>query len=519
MIKRFLEDEITEHGEKIDNGYLFDGLAISRCGENILKHQQQYPVIFLSLKSAKQKSYALAYGELKKRISEEFKRHKYVLSSDTMPDEEKRRFNAICDIEDNEGLYLDCLAFLSRCLSIYHGKNAIILIDEYDVPLENAYTRGFYDEMTDFIRSLFEPALKTNPYLEKGIITGCLRISRESIFTGLNNLNVQSILSSHYNDCFGFTEDEVREILSYYDFSDRYDEVREWYDGYMFGNTEIYNPWSILSYIDEAQGKGSIMPAAKAYWSNTSSNSIVKELIYDADNRVRNDLEILMSGGTIEKPVHEDITYEDVHASNDNLWNFLFFTGYLKMKSMHTDDGTVYLELAVPNREVREIYKWTVKRWFDTKISNTDNTPFIEALEQGDCESAESFINRLLSKAMSYFDSTESFYHGFMLGLLAITEDYSVDSNKESGNGRPDIVLRDESGSIDRAIILEFKIAKSKKQLESKCDEALKQIESKHYAEPFIDESYDVVQKYGIGFCEKKCRIKQGETYVREHDN
>ena len=519
MIKRFLEDEITEHGERIDNSYLFDGLNISRCGEDILKHQQQYPVIFLSLKSAKQKSYALAYGELKKRISEEFKRHKYVLSSDTMPDEEKRRFNAICDIEDNEGLYLDCLAFLSRCLSIYHGKNTVILIDEYDVPLENSYTRGFYDEMMGFIRSLFESALKTNPYLEKGIITGCLRISRESIFTGLNNLNVQSILSSHYNDCFGFTEDDVREILAYYDFSDRYDEVREWYDGYMFGNTEIYNPWSILSYIDEAQGKGSILPAAKAYWSNTSSNSIVKELIYDADSKTRNELELLMNGGTIQKPVHEDITYEDVHASNDNLWNFLFFTGYLKMKSMHTDDGTVCVELAVPNREVREIYKRTVRGWLDDKIKNADSAVLLKALEQGDCETAENFINTLFEDTISYFDCTESFYHGLLAGLLARTGGYRMDSNRESGYGRYDLVFRTPAVRKGRVIILEFKVADSVRTLEAKCDEALKQIEDKKYAEPFISEGYPVIRKYGISFCGQECMVKQGEMYVRKQDN
>ena len=513
MIKRFLEDEITEQGDRVDNSYLFDGLAISRCGEDILKHQQQYPVIFLSLKSAKQKSYTLAYGEIKKRISEEFIRHKYILDSDIMSAEEKNRFNAICNIEDDESLYLDCLAFLSRCLAKYHENNTIILLDEYDVPLENAYTRGFYDEMTDFIRSLFESALKTNPYLEKGIITGCLRISKESIFAGLNNLKVQSILSSHYSDCFGFTEDEVKEILAYYGFSNKYDEVREWYDGYMFGGADIYNPWSILSYIDEAQGEGRFSLAAKAYWSNTSSNSIVRELIYDADNNTRSDLELLMNGGSIKKPVHEDITYGDIHTSQDSLWNFLFFTGYLKMTDMYTDDGTVYLELAIPNKEVKEIYKRTIKGWFDERIKNTDNTLFINALEQGDCEAAQKFINKLLAKAMSYFDNTESFYHGFMLGVLSITKDYRVDSNKESGNGRPDIVLKDESGGIDRVIILEFKIAKNKKQLESKCNEALEQIENKQYAEPFIYDDYDIIQKYGISFYDKKCQIKQGETY------
>ena len=515
MIKRFLEDEITEQGDRIDNSYLFDGLNISMCGEDILKHQQQYPVIFLSLKSAKQDTFATAFAMLIKEIASEFRRHQYILKSDIIAEDQKEVYREIMIRKAEHAEYYDALKFLSECLAKYHGRNTIILIDEYDVPLENAYSRGFYDEMMGFIRSLFESALKTNPYLEKGVITGCLRISKESIFTGLNNLEVHSLRSPYCDDKFGFREDEVKEILDYYGFTDKYPEVREWYDGYMFGKTEIYNPWSILSYIDEAQGEGGFTPAARPYWSNTSSNSIVKELIYEADNKTRNDLEVLMSGGTIAKPVHEDITYGDIHSNQDNLWNFLFFTGYLKMKSTYTDDGTVYLELAIPNKEVREIYKWTIRGWFDTKISNTDNTLFIKALEQGDCKAAEKFINKLLTKAMSYFDNTESFYHGFMLGLLSITKDYRVDSNKESGNGRPDIMLKDESGSIDRVIIMEFKIAKSKRQLESKCNEALKQIENKQYAEPFIYDDYDIVQKYGISFFDRKCRIKQGKMYSK----
>ena len=519
MIKRFLEDEITEHGERIDNSYLFDGLNISRCGDDILKHQQQYPVIFLSLKSAKQNTFETAFNMLIKEITSEFRRHQYVLESDILAEEQKEAYCDIMRRKAEHAEYCDALKFLSECLAKYHGKNTIILIDEYDVPLENSYTRGFYDEMMGFIRSLFESALKTNPYLEKGIITGCLRISRESIFTGLNNLNVQSILSSHYNDCFGFTEDDVREILSYYDFSDRYDEVREWYDGYLFGNTEIYNPWSILSYIYEAQGKGSIMPAAKAYWSNTSSNSIVKELIYDADSKTRNELELLMNGGTIQKPVHEDITYEDIHVSQDNLWNFLFFTGYLKMKSMHTDDGTVCVELAVPNREVREIYKRTVRGWLDDKIKNADSAVLLKALEQGDCETAENFINTLFEDTISYFDCTESFYHGLLAGLLARTGGYRMDSNRESGYGRYDLVFRTPAVRKGRVIILEFKVADSVRTLEAKCDEALKQIEDKKYAEPFISEGYPVIRKYGISFCGQECMVKQGEMYVRKQDN
>ncbi len=251
MLRRFFEDEITEKGEKIDNGHLFDGLKITQCGEEIMKHQQQYPVIFMSLKSAKQPTYELAYTELKKRISGEFKRHKYVLSNDTLEEDEKARFNAIAAIEADDGLYTDALGFLSECLYKYHGKNTFILIDEYDVPLENAYFEGFYDKMIKFIRSLFESALKTNPYLEKAIITGCLRISKESIFTGLNNLDVDSVLHTRYGGAFGFTQEEVAEMLTYYGLSENLDEVKKWYDGYLFNDIEIYNPWSILKYVND----------------------------------------------------------------------------------------------------------------------------------------------------------------------------------------------------------------------------------------------------------------------------
>ena len=312
MIRRFFEDERTQDGEKIDNGHLFDGLAISRCGEEIMKHNQQYPVIFLSLKSAKQPNYEMAYASLVDEIAKEFDRHKYVLRSDALSRTEKADFEAICDKKAQPIAYAKALAFLSACLAKYHGRNTIVLIDEYDVPLENAYFRGFYTEMIDFIRSLFESALKTNPYLERGVITGCLRISKESIFTGLNNLEVQSVLGTNYPDCFGFTEPEVMEMAEYFGFGDKYPELKEWYDGYCFGeNTEIYNPWSILSYLRTAEGSRKALP--RPYWSNTSSNDIVREMVQEADEKTKKELEILMNGGIIEKPVHEDITYGDIH--------------------------------------------------------------------------------------------------------------------------------------------------------------------------------------------------------------
>ena len=509
MIRRFFEDEINERGEKNDNGYLFDGLAVSRCGEDILRHQQQYPVISLSLKSAKQPDFDTAYGNICREIADEFRRHRYVLEAGKLDEDQVDVFR---DIMSGKAKYADCcraLKVLSESLAVCHGRNTIILIDEYDVPLENAYVQGFYDEMIGFIRSLFESALKTNPYLEKGIITGCLRISRESIFTGLNNLEVHSILSSYCSDKFGFREDEVQDMLAYYDLADKYPELKEWYDGYRFGKTEIYNPWSILNYIRFVKEDPDTLP--KPYWSNTSSNSIVREMVDDADEDTRRELEILMDGGTIEKPVHEDITYGDIHESMDNLWNFLFFTGYLKAGKQRSDGESIYLELSVPNTEVKTIYRQSIVTWFDKKIKATDRSPLIRALEEGDCETAEDFISTQLMDTISYFDYAESYYHGFMTGLLSGAGSYSVISNRESGTGRPDLVLKTTAIRKGQVIIIEFKLAGSVRQLDDKCDEALKQIEDNRYAESFTSEGYPVVRKYGISFYKKECMVKKAE--------
>ena len=511
MIRRFFEDERTEKGEKVDNGYLFDGLKIAECGEEILKHQQQYPVIFLTLKSAKQPTYALAYMELKKRISEEYKRHRYILQREILTADEKARFEAISAIMDDDSLYTDALGFLSMCLAKYHEKNTIILIDEYDVPLENAYFRGFYDEMIDFIRSLFESALKTNPYLEKSVITGCLRISKESIFTGLNNLKVDSVLRTEYGDSFGFTESEVEAMLAYYNLQEELPEVKRWYDGYLFNDIEIYNPWSIINYVYDRDRK--ITQFALPYWSNTSSNSIIREMVGEADQKAKADLETLINGGTIEKPVHEDITYGDIHQTQDNLWNFLFFTGYLKKMSERKDESgeSLYLSMAIPNTEIKTIYKNSISYWFEQRIKETDRSPLVRALETGDCEAAEDFINRQLADTISYYDYAENFYHGFMAGLLVNIGGYLVRSNRESGNGRPDIVMQTVQIRKGRVILLELKIAGSIAEMEAACDRGLAQIEEQHYAEPFIAEGYPEVKKYALSFCKKECMVKKAE--------
>ena len=508
MIRRFFEDERTRSGERIDNGHLFNGLKIAECGEEILKHQQQYPVIFLSLKSAKQPNFQEAYKKICRGIAEEFRRHQYLLEGKSLADDQKILFKKIMTEQADYGEYNDALKFLSECLWQYHGKNTIILIDEYDVPLENAYFRGFYDEMIDFIRSLFESALKTNPYLEKSVITGCLRISKESIFTGLNNLETDSVLHTRYGDAFGFTQEEVEELLAYYGLSEQLEEVKKWYDGYLFNDFEIYNPWSILKYVNDR--KDHVTEFALPYWSNTSSNSIVREMVGEADEMAKADLETLMAGGTIEKPVHEDITYGDIHQTQDNLWNFLFFTGYLKKVGEQKEGNNLKLAMKIPNIEIATIYENSISYWFEQRMKETDRSPLKQALETGDCEAAENFISEQLFQAISYYDYAENFYHGFMAGLLVNIGGYLVRSNRESGNGRPDIVMT-ESKFRGRAMILELKISDTIQGMEKKCEEALTQMEEQKYESSLEEDCYQPILKYAICFFKKRCMVKKAE--------
>ena len=508
MIRRFFEDEITEEGEEVDNGYLFDGLKITECGEEILKHQQQYPVIFMTLKSAKQPDFEMAYGALADEIYNEFVRHRYVLQSDALLPIEKERYENLINRRAGKEELAKAFAFLSMCLFKYHKKKTIILIDEYDVPLENAYFRGFYDEMIDFIRSLFESALKTNPYLERSVITGCLRISKESIFTGLNNLETDSVLHTRFGDFFGFTQEEVEGLLAYYDLSEQFEEVKKWYDGYLFNDFEIYNPWSILKYVNDR--KDHVTEFALPYWSNTSSNSIVREMVGEADQKAKADLETLMAGGTIEKPVHEDITYGDIHQTQDNLWNFLFFTGYLKKVGERTVGNNLWLEMKIPNIEVATIYENSISYWFEQRMKETDRSPLVRALEDGDCEAAENFISEQLFHTISYYDYAENFYHGFMAGLLVNIGGYLVRSNRESGNGRPDIVMT-ESKFRGRAMILELKVSDTIKDMEKKCEEALTQIEEQQYESQLEEDCFQPILKYAICFFKKRCMVKKAE--------
>lgn len=507
MFRRFFEDERSADGSKIDNGYIFDGLEISKCGAKYMQHQQQYPVICLSLKSGKQQTYENALRQLKKRIGEEFTRHGYVLQSEQLNTEEKSLYRRLMNWESEDHLFLDALGFMSQCLEKYHGRKTIILIDEYDVPLENAWFTGFYDEMTGFIRSLFESALKTNDALEFAVITGCLRISKESIFTGLNNLQINSVLGAGYGDAFGFTEAEVQAMMHYYGLDDRFPEVKDWYDGYRFDDKEIYNPWSIINYVHDIAIRPDYFP--KAYWSNTSSNSIIKELIEGADRETRGEIEKLIAGETLEKPIHEEITYGDIHESKDNLWNFLYFTGYLKFCGQRYDGETTFVKMAIPNTEIRTIYKNTVRSWFDRKVKGDDRSALIKAIEEGDCSAMEGIINAQLRDTISFYDYQENYYHGFLTGLLKGAGNYRIVSNRESGIGRTDIMMAEDQFR-GRGVILEIKVTKDIRQMEAKCREALAQIETNRYADSLVSDGYDPILKYGVCFFKKGCMVVKG---------
>ena len=491
-----------------DNRALFEGTKIMSAGEEYLKWMGQFPVISLSLKSMKQPTFELSLEMLKQAVAEEYGRHwKLVESDPNLSDAKRERYLRIRDWKGMEADYASALKFLSECLYDCTGKKSVILIDEYDVPLENAYFAGFYGKMIALIRSLFESALKTNENLEFSVVTGCLRISRESIFTGLNNLKIMSITADAYAEYFGFTPDEVEEMLRFYDLDKNLKTVRQWYDGYQFGSTEVYNPWSVINYVDSCRTNKDAF--ARPYWSNTSSNSIVRTLVEKADMSAKQEIEALIEGKTITKPIHEDITYEDMDSTQDNLWNFLFFTGYLKKIRERQEGETIYMEMAIPNSEVRYVYKNTVLRWFEEKTDKKELSPLYESILNGNTEKMAEILSENLMETISFYDYQESYYHGFLAGMLKNIGNYIVLSNRESGNGRPDILLKYPSVR-GKAVIIEIKVSKTYQELEKKCDEALRQIEEQRYEEELRQEGYQNIMKYGVAFYRKECMAKLG---------
>ena len=519
MLRTFFELEYDYDGNVIDKKRYFEGKKIMNADDKILSMMGRYPVIKLSLKSAKQPSFKAAFKALRDEIKSEYTRHSYIVDSDKLSAEERRIFkNLSMGIDDEEflekekfefevGRYATALKTLSVCLKKYHNENVIILLDEYDVPLENAYYEGFYKEMVDFIRSLFESALKTNDALQFGVVTGCLRISKESIFTGLNHLQINSVMDDSFSEGFGFTEKETEQMLIDYGLEANIPEVKEWYDGYLFGDKEIYNPWSVINYV-----KSIVLDKrkyARPFWANTSSNQIIKDMIWHADEEMKRELDILINGGTIEKQIHEDITYDDIHESEDNLWNFLFFTGYMKKVSERRDEnneGIIYLTMKIPNIEIRSIYTNQIRGWFDRQVKNEDRSVLHKAVLDGDTEAIENYVTGLLEKSISVFDSSESFYHGFFLSLLYGVPNYEPQSNREEGDGRPDIVLYPNRPKYP-AIIFEIKTRKKFNEMQDGLREAYKQIEEKRYEDGILEDGYMGVKSYGICFCKKSCVV------------
>ena len=500
MLQRFFE--ATEKS----NVYLFDGLKIAAYPE-YMAYQGQYPVIGISLKSMKQASYTDAFYMYKNLIAKEYEKHKIILESNKILDSEKEVFQNIMEQRADQNVYLNSIRTLSDILAKYYEKNVIILIDEYDVPLENAYHEGFYDDMTNLIRSCFESALKTNPSLEFAVLTGCLRVSRESIFTGLNNLKTYSITKNKFSQYFGFTQAEMQEILQTFSLEQYAGTIAKWYDGYRFGLTEIYNPWSVLNCIDSYLQND--MVACEPYWSNTSSNRIVKRLIEESNERTKSMVEELINGTPIHTQIFEDVTYGTIDVNQDYIWSFLLFTGYLKIISCETVGDETYYDMVIPNVEIKSIYKNTIRSWFIDHVNRDSRTDILESVIHADAEKLEDLLCTWLTNTISCFDEQENYYHGFVTGLVSGFSGYMVVSNRESGNGRFDLVVKQRS-RWHHAAILEFKVVEKYNQMTKACEDALKQIEEKDYEASLRDEQYENIAKLGICFCQKRCRVRSG---------
>ena len=509
MLRYFFED--TGH-EKINekNKSLFQGMKIIEAGENYTNHMGLYPVLELTLKSAKQEDYDTAYYMIQNAVSMEFERHRGIVESkkEMLSFKEYKQYTAIAEGEAEDKIVRNSLQLFCQCMYKITGKNTVILIDEYDVPLENAYFRGFYEKMVGFIRSLFEAALKTNQYLQFAVITGCLRISKESIFTGLNHLNIISVLDKKYSEHFGFTEQEVLQMMSYYEVESRFSTMKEWYDGYLFGDTEVYNPWSVIKFLYDLYSDVEAYP--HPYWINTSSNDIIKDLIARADRETKGQIETLLVGGILDIQVHEEVTYGDMHSNGENLWNFLYFTGYLTKESEYFKESAIFLRARIPNIEVKTIYQNTILNWMKAAIKKEDFQDLYRAMEEGNAQRMTDILNGQLFRTISFYDSAENFYHGFLTGILSQSENYLVQSNRETGNGRSDIMVKSPS-LRGRSFIVEVKVSDSVDDLENDAKKALQQIYDKRYMEELHAEGYRKIDCYGISFFRKDCEVRFGE--------
>lgn len=494
---------------------IFNELQISRDKQVCEEYMGKFPVISISLKSVDGFAYRNAYEMLCATIGNEAMKFQYLMDSTKLTDREKEQYGLLIKGGDRIPFEMDevtltgSLKMLSLLLEKHHGKQTVLLIDEYDVPLSKASEHGYYKEMAMLIRKLFEQVLKTNESLKLAVLTGCMRISKESIFTGLNNFEVLSVADVRFDEYFGFTDQEVRKLLEYYHLSDKYQQVKEWYDGYQFGNVEVYCPWDVMNYCVTLLADPNAEP--QNYWINTSSNEVVRRFIRESDNSgtIRREIEELVAGECIIKELHQELTYEDMYQTVDNIWSVLFTTGYLTQRGR--SEGNIF-RLAIPNREIRNIFTTQIMQLFRENVKKDGEllNRFCEALENGNTESAEKCFGEYLRKTISIRDTSvrkemkENFYHGVLLGILGIKENWIVRSNRESGEGYSDILI--ETDDTAMGIVIEMKYAEDG-NLQKAAEKALKQIESKQYEEALYDEGIEQILRYGIACYKKRCKI------------
>jgi hypothetical protein len=491
---------------------LFEGLKIMQERELCEQYMGKYPVISISLKGVDGLDFQAAGAAMRRVIANEAERFDFLKDSPALSEQDKKNYDAL--LEMNRGVYTmgdDVLASslktLSSLLEKHYGRKVVLLIDEYDVPLDKAFQAGYYNEMVTMIRNMFGNALKTNESLWMAVLTGCLRISKESIFTGLNNWKVLTITNVQLNEYFGFTDEEVRELLTYYGLTEHFDTIKEWYDGYRFGNMSVYCPWDVISYCDNLRADPDAFP--ENYWSNTSSNSIVRRLIRRSDRPTQKEIERLIAGETIKKEIRQDLTYNEIDDNTENLWSVLFATGYLTQRGR---ESTKVFQLAIPNREIRELFTDQVWAWFK-EASRKDThklDAFCEAFPAGDAETIERLFNDYLWNTISIRDTAaqkerkEHFYHGILLGLLSHKGNWMVQSNVESGEGYSDICVQVEEGRV--GVVIEVKYAEGDR-LDAACVEALKQIENKQYEAYLLGEGMKSIRKFGIACYKKHCKV------------
>ena len=485
---------------------LFDGLAISREKALCDEYMGKYPVVFITVKDVDGLNYDEAYGKLRNLISNEAMKHSELKNSPYVNSDEKAAFEAL--MSGTSEKIDDSLQLLSKLLYKHYNQKVVLLIDEYDVPLDKAFNHGYYKEMVSLIRGLFGQALKTNEYLQFAVLTGCLRVSKESIFTGLNNFKVLSIMDTRFDEHFGFTDADVRQILAYYDLSDHFDEIKSWYDGYRFGDTDVYCPWDVINYVDLLKADPKAKP--QSYWINTSGNDLVKRFVDKADKTTQDEIERLINGEAIEKKVRLELTYDEIDDSIDNLWSVLFTTGYLTYDG-ETEDGN--LRLIIPNHEVREVFILQIQEWFRKTFVRGDKPmrDFCRAFMTGDAEIIQKHLNLVMTRMISILDTKakddqkENFYHGLLLGLLRSDPTWLIMSNVESGDGFCDILI--EPDAPDAGIVIEVKYVPTIAELDAACKNALNQIKERRYDERLRNEGRENNIGFGIAFCKKRCRV------------